>query len=238
MGFTQWVSPSSPHQGALFNRRIRADLSSSLSPPSLSVANISVPRQQVALATNGMWFGDNISSGILGLGLPALTASSNGSRGPDGRLYQVTYDPLVTTLGRQLESPVFSLSLHRNSSESFIAFGGVPPQVRTTGVWAVTPIEKLRRTDGVVDYFYYTVVPDGFEYGSPQRTLRASNMLAFIVDSGTTLNLLPYGKLQVTNHQPPYLLGSALGRDPRLTLIMKKRTGRLHQQPLHAPGHL
>lgn len=100
-------------------------------------------RQQVALATNGMWFGDKISSGILGLGLPGLTASSDGTRGPDGRVRQVPYDPLVTTINKQLRNPVFSLALHRNSSESFIAFGGVPPRAKTTGVWATTPIEKV-----------------------------------------------------------------------------------------------
>ncbi|KAL8338026.1 hypothetical protein RB598_006757 [Gaeumannomyces tritici] len=179
----------------------------------LKVANISVARQQVALATDGMWFGDGISSGILGLGLPALTASSDGTVGADGRARQVPYDPLVATINRQLASPVFSLALHRNSSESFIAFGGVPPNVATTGVWAATPIEKLRRVDGVVDYFYYTVLPDAISFNNSQRALRASNVPAFIVDSGTTLNLFPYEIAASINNlfAPPGVLDPAQG---------------------------
>ncbi|KAL8371858.1 hypothetical protein RB595_001586 [Gaeumannomyces hyphopodioides] len=179
----------------------------------LKVANISVARQQVALATGGMWFGDGISSGILGLGLPALTAGSDGTVGADGRARQVPYDPLVTTVNRQLASPVFSLALHRNSSESFIAFGGVPPLVATTGVWAATPIEKLRRVDGVVDYFYYTVLPDAISFNNSQRALRASNVPAFIVDSGTTLNLFPYEIAASINNlfTPPGVLDPTQG---------------------------
>ncbi|KAL8301540.1 hypothetical protein RB597_002117 [Gaeumannomyces tritici] len=179
----------------------------------LKVANISVARQQVALATDGMWFGDGISSGILGLGLPALTASSDGTVGADGRARQVPYDPLVATINRQLASPVFSLALHRNSSESFIAFGGVPPNVATTGVWAATPIEKLHRVDGVVDYFYYTVLPDAISFNNSQRALRASNVPAFIVDSGTTLNLFPYEIAASINNlfAPPGVLDPAQG---------------------------
>ncbi|EJT74028.1 hypothetical protein GGTG_07877 [Gaeumannomyces tritici R3-111a-1] len=178
----------------------------------LKVANISVARQQVALATDGMWFGDGISSGILGLGLPALTASSDGTVGADGRARQVPYDPLVATINRQLASPVFSLALHRNSSESFIAFGGVPPNAATTGVWAATPIEKVW-VDGVVDYFYYTALPDAISFNNSQRALRASNVPAFIVDSGTTLNLFPYEIAASINNlfAPPGVLDPAQG---------------------------
>lgn len=54
-------------------------------------------------------------------------------------------------------------------------------------------MKQLRRVDGVVDYFFYTVLPDALTFNNSRRALRASNMPAFIVDSGTTLNLFPYG---------------------------------------------
>ena len=111
---------------------------------SLTVAGVTLPKQQVALATTGYWNGDGISSGILGLGLPALTeAFVGGSPGSDGLQNVVQYNPVVTTMANQTNLPIFSLGLSRKTSESFLAFGGVPENVKV-GPYATTPLQKVR----------------------------------------------------------------------------------------------
>ena len=115
-------------------------------PPiySLTVAGVTLPKQQVALATTGYWNGDGLSSGILGLGLPALTeAFVGGSPGSDGLQNVVQYNPVVTTMANQTNLPIFSLGLSRKTSESFLAFGGVPENVKV-GPYATTPLQKVR----------------------------------------------------------------------------------------------
>jgi aspartyl protease len=99
------------------------------------VAGVHLPKQQVALAQRGAWRGDDLSSGILGLGLPALTAALDRSS------RSVPYDGFVTTMVKEGVTPMFALALSRDKSESFLSLGGVPDI--PTGDYATTPILKV-----------------------------------------------------------------------------------------------
>lgn len=158
---------------------------------SVQIAGVSVPKLQISIATSGYWRGDGISSGILGLGLPALTTAYTGpDRSRDGASNEMVYDPLVTTMAKNGIPPVFSLALSRNHSESFIAFGGVPPGI-TTDSYASAPMKKLTsRATGKSDYVYYLVVPEAVVYNSSQLSGKAAVLPNAVVDSGTTQILL------------------------------------------------
>ena len=112
------------------------------------MANITIPKMQIGLASRGRWDGDLSSSGILGLGLKGLADATVGelpATGPSPfiTLPSVKYDPLVDVAANQT-SHLFALSLSRNSSESWLSFGGIPHGVQTTGDWATTKITKVR----------------------------------------------------------------------------------------------
>jgi aspergillopepsin I len=101
----------------------------------VSLAGIHLPKQQVAFAETGAWRGDGITSGILGLGLRALTESYTKT----GQAF--TYDPIVSTMQKEGIPPVFALALSRNEKESFLSFGGIPDV--QTDTFAATPIIKV-----------------------------------------------------------------------------------------------
>lgn len=111
----------------------------------LTLAGITVPKQQIALATSGYWTGDNVSTGILGLGMPGLTEAYNSS---DPRLDSgsnaITYSPVITSMSSELKVPsLFSLGLSRTPADSFLALGGVPANVKT-GEYTTTPLLTVR----------------------------------------------------------------------------------------------
>ncbi|KAK3358999.1 aspartic peptidase domain-containing protein [Lasiosphaeria hispida] len=158
----------------------------------LTVAGVTIPKQQIALATLGIWIGDGISSGILGLGLPGLTEAFVGmSPVEDGLQNLVNYSPVVTTVATQLNKSIFSLGLSRNSSESFLALGGVPQHVKV-GNYANVPIQKMPKSFGGSDYFYYALTPDSLVWNSSRSRVQQETLPQVIVDSGTTLNVFPY----------------------------------------------
>jgi hypothetical protein len=181
---------------------------------SVTVAGVNVPKQQIALADLGAWRGDNITSGILGLGLPLLTQAYNKSTDT-----ALNYDPLVVTMQKNGVPPIFALGLSRNESESFLSFGGVPDV--KTGPFASTPIVPVSSSDPnakplVRDTWFcavvsgekeltllcqfnnrgqrarYTIQPELIEINNTKGQHRWTDTpVPVIVDSGTTLNLLP-----------------------------------------------
>ena len=165
------------------------------------MAGVTVAKQQIALATKGAWRGDKISSGILGLGLPPLTGAYNQKT---GRAEE--YDPLVTTMIKDGVPPIFALGLDRDETKSFLSLGGMPDV--KTGPFVSTPIMKvstpprpspedparLTRTNQASTGIYarYMIQADGFLLNTTagkQVTLAKPPQL--LVDSGTTLNMLP-----------------------------------------------
>ncbi|KAK4237265.1 aspartic peptidase domain-containing protein [Achaetomium macrosporum] len=158
----------------------------------VTVGNITVKKQQVCLANTTYWYGNNYTSGLLGLGFPALTNAYIGESSEHEYGNQVQYSPLFTSMVNQgLVDPVFSIAIDRNASSGMLTFGGVAPasnadqsNVATLDM-VITSVGDI--PESTYQYSFYTVVPDGWYYDQTTSTKK----LPYIVDSGTTLNYLP-----------------------------------------------
>lgn len=97
----------------------------------ITIGNITVKKQQVCLANTTYWFGNNYTSGLLGLAFPSLTNAYYGDSGTDHDYgSQVQYSPLFTSMVSQgLVDPLFSIAIDRNASSGMISFGGIAPAV-------------------------------------------------------------------------------------------------------------
>ncbi|KAI5865553.1 aspartic peptidase domain-containing protein [Durotheca rogersii] len=157
----------------------------------ITVANVTVPKQQFALVNVAAFGGDGISSGILGLGLRGLTASFTGNDPRNDSIDNlVNYSPLIETMGKsKVADPVVSFAMSRDENRSFIAFGGVPPV--KTGEYTAVPIQKRTTYSGKTDYFYYDIKIDSMSWSSKTVKQTATNLPNILVDSGTTINLFP-----------------------------------------------
>ncbi|KAK3386740.1 aspartic peptidase domain-containing protein [Podospora didyma] len=158
----------------------------------ITVANITVSMQEVCLANATYWYGNNLTSGLLGLAYPSLTNAYLGSSVDHDFNTQVEYSPLFTTMVDQgLVPPIFSVAIDRNSSTGMLAWGGIAPatgadfsQVATLDL-IITNLIDLPAT--AYEYSFYTIIPDSWQYDSVSDTRK----LPYIVDSGTTLCYLP-----------------------------------------------
>lgn len=94
----------------------------------LSCGGLTVSKQQVGLANNTYWHGNNVTNGILGLAYPSLTSAYYGNIGDEAPWNAVSYPPFFTTAVAQgTIDPLFSVAIMRNSSEGILAWGGLPP---------------------------------------------------------------------------------------------------------------
>jgi hypothetical protein len=107
----------------------------------VTIAGITVQKQEVALVNYAYWFGDEETSGLTGLAYPYLTSAYSGTNASnDSGSNFVEYNPVFTSMVAQnLSAPYYSLALSRNSPDGYIAFGGLPP-VEYTGDFASSPI--------------------------------------------------------------------------------------------------
>lgn len=108
----------------------------------MTLAGITVPQQEIALAQQAAWQGDGVTSGIIGLAYPALTAAYPGTDprldvycSPGGRnpkCNQVQYSSLTDNMffKQRLTRPIFALALSRDESRSgsggYLTIGGIP----------------------------------------------------------------------------------------------------------------
>ena len=186
----------------------------------VTVANITVTHQEVALVNYAYWLGDGSTSGLIGLAYPALTSAYSGTDpNDDSATGNVEYNPIFTTMvNESLVSPSFSLALERApSTGGYIAFGGLPP-VKFDQTFTSTPIEILEIVDDPTDatqYSFYTITPDGFtisgtqlsrySHGSHPHSIQVTSDFPTIVDSGTTLAYLPDELADAVNalYDPP-----------------------------------
>jgi hypothetical protein len=118
------------------------------------------------------------------------------------------YDPVFTSMYKQgLIDPVFSLAINRgpeNEPAGVLALGGIPPEFQNLK-YARTPIIQSNLFDDTsisAEYQFYSIYPSAFFYGPsassnltsvtiPQPLTNSTLQNLHIVDSGTTLNLLP-----------------------------------------------
>jgi len=95
----------------------------------VTVGNITVTKQEICLANTTYWFGNNMTSGLIGLAFPALTNAYLGSGLDHNRGSRIEYSPLFTSMVSQGKvTPVFSIALDRNSTGT-LAWGGIAPAV-------------------------------------------------------------------------------------------------------------
>ena len=94
----------------------------------VTLGNITVKRQEAALANTTYWYGNNETSGVLGLAYPSITNAYLGDGYEHNWLDAVSYSPVFSSMINQgLVLPYFSMAINRNSSGGLLAFGGIPP---------------------------------------------------------------------------------------------------------------
>ncbi|KAJ7663837.1 acid protease [Mycena polygramma] len=186
----------------------------------VSVGGLTVTKQEIGTPDVVAWEGDGVHSGILGLAFPFNTRVFNTTDSTQASVAKhIPYDPFFFTAVKQgLSSPFFSLALNRgangNSSEDsnlgFIAFGGTPPvDLGNTTVtvpiqgYSITgsdtvPIAEPSNSKEAV-YLSYTVDVEAYVFPGSTAADTASNNT--ILDSGTTLNVVPSKVAEAYNAQ-------------------------------------
>ncbi|AEO71918.1 uncharacterized protein THITE_50908 [Thermothielavioides terrestris NRRL 8126] len=172
----------------------------------VTVGNITVKRQQICLANTTYWYGNNYTSGLLGLAFPALTNAYLGDASDHEPGTQVEYSPLFTSMINQgLVDPVFSIAIDRNASSGMLAFGGIAPasglDLSRTATMDMVITSVLDIPSSSTQYSFYSVIPDGWYFDQTTNTKK----IPYIVDSGTTLNYLPPSLADAINaaFEPP-----------------------------------
>ncbi|MCJ1374978.1 hypothetical protein MMC20_006211 [Loxospora ochrophaea] len=167
----------------------------------VTVANITVPSQEVGVVDYAAWFGDGVSSGLMGLAFPILTSAYSGDNPTlDSSATQDEYNPIFTSMYTEgLVAPMFSLAISRgNITGGLLAFGGLAP-VPASPILASAPFQILQMSGfsggspGFSPYQFYTIFIDGYTYAG--RTVppfsEGNGTIETIVDSGTTLIYAP-----------------------------------------------
>ncbi|KAI0182157.1 acid protease [Hypoxylon sp. FL1284] len=169
-------------------------------------AGIMVAGQEIALASQGTWLGNGVSSGVLGLAYPSLTSAYMGDDlDADAQYLSVPYSPLFTSMVSDgLIEPYWTLAMARNSSLGSISLGGMPPVNLSHSNYDSTPIliaEIIDKEKTAWQPSFYTIVPKGFHFGQETTTLE----YPFILDTATSLIYLPYNLAEAVNGQfdPP-----------------------------------
>ena len=184
----------------------------------VTVAGITVANQQVAVVDYGAWFGDGISSGLIGFAFPAITSAYAGDNPTlDSAATQIIYNPVFSNMYTEGNvAPLFSLAIDRGTSGGLIAIGGLPPVIFLP-IFASAPFQYLTMEDAdapapVPQYQFYTITTNGFAYKDSEKTQWTlpnfpnpfgpptnASQVQVIVDSGTTLVYLPTGIADAVN---------------------------------------
>ena len=158
----------------------------------VTVGNVTVKKQQVCLANTTYWYGNNQTSGLIGLAFPSLTNAYLGDGEDHDFGNQVQYSPLFTSMVSQgLVDPIFSIAIDRNASSGMLAFGGIAPvsglDLSRTAVLDMIIVSSSHGTPhGQLDQHLHRVRPASFPFPQPlpsTRSTRSSQMV------GTTTRL-------------------------------------------------
>ncbi|CAF9936234.1 MAG: hypothetical protein ALECFALPRED_006738 [Alectoria fallacina] len=189
----------------------------------VTIAGITVKNQQVAVVDFAAWFGDGVSSGLIGFAFPSITSQYAGTNPTLDTTTNIPYNPVFTNMYEEgLVAPLFSLAIERSSlmsgtvPDGLLAIGGLPP-VRFSPIFASAPFQLLTMNDAdapapVPQYQFYTITTNGFYYEGSEKTHWSfpnfpnpfgpptnSSQVQVIVDSGTTLIYLPTGIADAVN---------------------------------------
>ncbi|ETS74397.1 hypothetical protein PFICI_14263 [Pestalotiopsis fici W106-1] len=178
----------------------------------ITLGGLTVPKQQVALVNYAAWIGDDASSGLLGLGYPAITSGRNRTSGK-----YVEYDPLFTTMIKEkvVSDGIFTLVIDRVpqgtsplAPAGLMALGGLVPDTYYEAPFTSVPIVK----DGG-EYTWYNVDAK-IKYGANGTVTDFATSASFetIVDSGTSPNFIPTAATKALNalFDPPAVYNATL----------------------------
>lgn len=183
-------------------------LTGRLANESFRMAGIDVPNQQFGIVDQAAWYGDGISSGLVGFAYRTLTSAYGGSSPSlDSKGQTILYNPLfVNMYENQGVPPVFSLAIDRvQSNGGVLAIGGIP-DVPHAPYWASTDIHPVgvNGSSGEPVYEFYTIDVVGFavsnatstqfnpfDNDNPLKIPLLGNGTDVIVDSGTSLCYVP-----------------------------------------------
>jgi len=93
----------------------------------VTISNFTIPDQQLAIVNATFWYGDNTTSGLLGLAYQSLTNAYYGDLYTNNDYAHAPYRPVFTSMWQLgLVQPMFSIAISRNSSSGILAWGGIP----------------------------------------------------------------------------------------------------------------
>ncbi|KAH7069869.1 aspartic peptidase domain-containing protein [Paraphoma chrysanthemicola] len=158
-----------------------------LSKGGSAAANV---RQMIGVVDEGYWFGDGVSSGLMGLGFPALAVGINSK--------ELNYTSVLFTF-LALRRPTYEFP----RAGGQLAIGGIP-DVKHDGRWVEVPLQPVVR--GI--YAWYSIIVDGFDIIPPpesssvrststpapvprQTRPYATSRQTMIIDSGSSLIYFP-----------------------------------------------
>ncbi|KAH8647086.1 aspartic peptidase domain-containing protein [Tricladium varicosporioides] len=188
-------------------------LNGSMGYAPLRLGGLTVPNQEVALVTEAALIGDGFSSGLIGLGYPAITAASYRSNGS-----QAVYNPVFTTMVKEgiVKNAVFTLALDRvprGTSSSvpagMMAFGGLVSPRYYLPPFTTVPIEE---TPGIPGLSFYTMSLE-LIYDRKNGTTASGGTYQSIIDSGTAPNFVASAAAADINDQfsPSAVYNKTLG---------------------------
>lgn len=176
-------------------------LTGSMAYETVTMAGISVPKQQFAAVDNAAWNGDGVSSGLVGFAYRTLTSAYAGTTSKGAK---ILYNPLFVNMYTNAGiASIFSIALDRNDEYGgVLALGGIP-DIAHSPYFASTPIIPVgvnASNNNSLVYQYYTIDIDGYAYSNdsstrfnptnsvnPLKQSLVGNGTNVIVDSGTSL---------------------------------------------------
>ncbi|KZP04844.1 acid protease [Athelia psychrophila] len=184
----------------------------------ITVGGMTVTKQEIGVVNSAAWEGDTINSGLMGLAYPNLTSVYKGTN-PDNDGVNNTefYNPVFFTAFAEkvVTNPYFSVALNRGTLAAeknstydpnlgYVAFGGIAP-VKTKGTATTIPVQGtvFSFAGNFTGYFFYTIDIDAYVFpGSTAKGLGLTGQgKQAILDTGTTLNLLPTALAKAYNAQ-------------------------------------
>ena len=138
---------------------------------SVTLAGITVPRQEVGVVNYAAWAGDNLASGLVGLAFPAITSAFAGNdSAADSFATQKVYNPIFTTMFQQGRvPPVFSIAIERYNRTGILALGGNPP-VLSTPPYASTPFQYVTLGGSTRTKYQFYAISAGVSYSNAHKT--------------------------------------------------------------------
>jgi len=175
----------------------------------ITIGGMAVKKQEFGTVTVAAWEGDGVNTGLTGLAFPDLTSVYQGDN-PDADEFpqtQLVYNSIFFTAVQEglVKNPFFSIALDRGTFNQqlnvpfvpnlgFISFGGIAP-VPVTDTSTTVPVQGYDVTTfdpsnaPTATKFFYTVDVQGYIFPGSEALLTKNNDT--ILDSGTTLNILP-----------------------------------------------